>query len=190
MRKLRHNLDIAIRDNSLSHIRLEIQKNKILIDRYLGYYLDLCEEFNSIDACVTIFDCITKNNVTDIHQLSMVEFQSIISRWIKKEKNDLLKAIIDRNYFIKSLDVHINKAILIHSCKDNNKDIFSYCLPFIQSIYITEEEIIYLILKNKNTIMLDYVFENHFDIANRAKNSFKHDELYNKLIMKNKIVDF
>jgi hypothetical protein len=188
MRKLTHQLDIAIRDNCIRDIKFQVTRHPNLVEQYLGHYLELCEEFNSIESCTTILDSITKNNITHIHELSMIEFQSILSRWIKEQNNEILKAIVNKNYFIESLGVYFNDLVLNFSAKQQNTELFSYCTKHVKEE--AKEKVMEELFKDNNINIINYVFENHFNIAIKVKAKFKGNSIYSKLLIKHKITYF
>ena len=117
----------------------------------------------------------------------MIEFQSILARWIKEQNNEMLKAIVNKHYFIESLGVFLNELIIHFSAKQENTEIFSYC---IKHVYNAEEEIMISLFKEDNVNMIHYVFENHFNIAEKVKDKFKDYELYSTLLIKHNIFNF
>jgi hypothetical protein len=188
MRQLTHKLDIAIRDSCIKIIEFQVKTHPSLVEKYLGHYLRLCEDFNNIESCTTIFDSITRNNITYIHDLSMIEFQSILAKWIKEKNNDMLKAIIQKNYFIESLGVCLNQLIILYSLKKENIEIFNYCTKHIQEGL--EDKIMETVFNEDNFNMINYIFVNHFNIAIKVKDKFKDNSTYSKLLIKHKIVCF
>jgi ankyrin repeat protein len=133
-----------------------IEKNKILIQEYLGDYA-YSENLNDF--------------VNEINNIIVETDSSIINIIVEDDKNlmpfknkfDLIEKVLKHPYFINVLNTFINSNVLIRACKTGNKSAVKWLLTMNVSPYLQDENgvsaLMYAAQQNFDFVIKPYLYD-------------------------------
>ena len=160
------------------------------INSNLSKYLEKAIEINNPDSFVTLMDIASEDKTLNITYSESEKFNLILDSLMKERQYNFIQAILDKEYYLDSFGVFINKCIILYSIKINDKKIFDMSLPYTGNARVEEVEVVNTVLL-ENHDFFDYIYKNHKYILEYAESEGSFASLnyilYEKLKMKQKI---